>query len=203
MSLIDDALRRAQEEAERQEEAHRRSQRPWIPPEPPRPRRSRTPLFAAGALLAVAAAVWVAVRPARSGPGPVRRPSPSEPDRVAAPKLETVAVPAPDAPVTLAARPLPAPPPPRAAGATHPESRRPKPSSGLTDGKTFVRTVPLGEGLAIDLDGIVFSDTNPVAVIGGKVLGPGGIVDDFQVVRIEANRVTLRGRGVTIYVSLS
>jgi len=62
--------------------------------------------------------------------------------------------------------------------------------------------VPLGDGRALDLDGIVFSETNPVAVIGGQVLGPGGIVDDFQIVRIEANRVTLRGRGVTIFVSL-
>jgi hypothetical protein len=49
----------------------------------------------------------------------------------------------------------------------------------------------------------VFSETNPVAVIGGHLLGPGASVGDFEIVKIEENRVTLRGRGVTIFLTPS
>jgi len=49
MSLIDDALKRAREEAARQDEAHRRTKRPWIPPEPPKIRGGRA-VFVAAAL---------------------------------------------------------------------------------------------------------------------------------------------------------
>lgn len=85
----------------------------------------------------------------------------------------------------------PAPPPPRVSGAP-----------ALSDGRSFVRAVTLPSGEKVELEGIVYSDTNPVAVIGGKVLSPGAYVGDFRIARIEESRVTLSGNGVTIYLTL-
>ena len=79
----------------------------------------------------------------------------------------------------------------------------PSSRGAIPDGKTFVRTVNLPGEDPIELDGIVFSETNPVAVIGGHLLGPGSWVGAFEIVKIEENRVTLRGRGVTIFLTPS
>jgi hypothetical protein len=92
--------------------------------------------------------------------------------------------------------------PPTAAPAP-PAAAAPAPNrAALRDGKSYVRIVDLPGEDRIELEGIVYSETNPVAVIGGKVLAPGAFVGDFQVLKIEEDRVTLRGRGVTIYVTL-
>ena len=61
-------------------------------------------------------------------------------------------------------------------------------------------TLPGGPKIA--LEGIVFSETNPVALINGKVLPPGGVVEEFTIVSIKPDRVELNGRGVTIVVTL-
>jgi len=92
---------------------------------------------------------------------------------------------------------------PAAAAPAAPPARPARPAPPLPDGKTFVRTVSLPGEDPIELDGIVFSETNPVAVIGGHLLGPGASVGSFEIVKIEENRVTLRGRGVTIFLTPS
>ena len=222
MSLIDDALKRAQEEAARQEEAHRLARRPWIAPQPPRT-RSRAGGVAAIALsflLAAAGSAWFLARrrapaaPEASAPAPKAAPassprSPAPPPASSAKPLETVEVPPPAAvhpgPPTPKARPgAPAEaPPPGAAEPAPPPARPARATPPLPDGKTFVRTVTLPGEDPIELDGIVFSETNPVAVIGGRLVGPGASVGSFEIVKIEENRVTLRGRGVTIFLTPS
>jgi hypothetical protein len=227
MSLIDDALRRAQEEAARQDEAHRLARRPWIAPQPPR-RRGRAGRFAAiGIAFALAAgSVWFLARRAAPVPpralspaprpahGPAAAPGPSVvPAEPAKPALENVEVappvaarPAPERPKTNRAVPEGDPVSKRSPGeqpAPPPAPARPPRPSPIPDGKTFVRTVNLPGEEAIELDGIVFSETSPVAVIGGHLLGPGSWVGDFEIVKIEENRVTLRGRGVTIFLTPS
>jgi len=84
-------------------------------------------------------------------------------------------------------------------GSAAPES---KPVRGLADGKTYAGEVTLPDGPKIVLEGIVFSETNPVALINGKVLPPGGVVEEFTIVSIKPDRVELKGHGVTIVVTL-
>lgn len=221
MSLIDDALKRAQEEAARQEEAHRLSRRPWIAPQPAKPanRAGAVAAIAFAFALAAAGSAWFLAR--RGSPAPTRMPPPSRfaPAAVAPPTpspapLESVEVPPPpanrpDGEATKANRPGPAAraasadsPPPEAVPAPTPQ-RPPRAAPPIPDGKTFVRTVNLPGQDPIELDGIVFSESNPVAVIGGRLLGPGASIGEFEIVRIEENRVTLRGRGVTIFLTPS
>jgi hypothetical protein len=233
MSLIEDALKRAQEEVARQDEAQRRGKRPWIAPAPKNTTRH---LGAAAGIAAIAVAAaagttfWIlrhrtaAPAAAKSGPAaaaasPVlsapaeRAPAPLPPVREAVEvpppagtakpvpeKVETPAA-APPAPKTVPTpertSPSPAPPP----AAAPPEAARPA-APPLRDGRSFVRVVALPSGEKIELEGIVYSDTNPVAVIGGRVLSPGAYVGDFRIANIEESRVTLTGNGITIYLTL-
>jgi len=62
--------------------------------------------------------------------------------------------------------------------------------------------VELPGGGKISLDGIAYSEKHPVAVINGRVVESGGIVEDFTVERIEPERVTLTGRGMTIFLAM-
>jgi len=242
MSLIDDALKRAREEAARQDEALRREKRPWIPPPPEKLRSAGMPvvLAAASAVVLLGAAAWWVTRNRGATPRPGNGASaprvPASPISAAPrtahppPVLETVEVPppagarprtpepsaaapasaadaSPTAPAPRARRASPAPaaaPPPQAGSAAAPAPERASRGSAaaaLRDGSTFVRVADLPSGEKIELGGIVWSDTNPVAVIGGQLLSPGARIGDFQIVRIEENRVTLYGRGVTIYLT--
>ena len=225
MSLIDDALKRAQEEAARQDEAHRLARRPWIAPQPPRRRRpaGRIASLALAFALAVAGAAWFLSRRHAAAPPkapvPTRSPAPRPAPSAAAPDsppLENDEVPPPVATPPARERAKtnhavpeseppsqPAPPAAGPAPSSASSSERWPRAPSIPDGKTFVRTVNLPGEDAIELDGIVFSETSPVAVIGGHLLGPGSWIGDFEIVKIEENRVTLRGRGVTIFLTPS
>ena len=220
MSLIDEALKRAELEAARRD-GLRGGAYPWVPEHMPRRRRGWGLIAAAvvGLGLAVAGAVWLVGRPAPvQGPKSEVQSSPSQ-------KLETVEV-AP-APVGLPSRVVPRadddanakagkearrPTPPfdtaraRIAPAREPgaasAAAENKPARGLADGKTYAGKVTLPDGPKIELEGIVFSETNPVALINGKVLPPGGVVEEFTIVSIKSDRVELNGRGVTIFLTL-
>jgi hypothetical protein len=65
-----------------------------------------------------------------------------------------------------------------------------------------VREAKLPGGAKLSLGGIAYSETQPAAVINGQVVGPGQVIGDFTVVRIESQRVELRGRGMTLYLGL-
>ena len=220
MSLIDEALKRAELEAARRD-GLRGGAYPWVPEHMPRRRRGWGLIAAAvvGLGLAVAGAVWLVGRPAPvQGPKSEVQSSPSQ-------KFETVEV-AP-APVGLPSRVVPRadddanakagkearrPTPPfdtaraRIAPAREPgaasAAAENKPARGLADGQTYAGKVTLPDGPKIELEGIVFSETNPVALINGKVLPPGGVVEEFTIVSIKSDRVELNGRGVTIFVTL-
>jgi len=222
MSLIDEALKRAELEAARRD-GLRSGAYPWVPEHMPRRRRGRGLIAAILIFLAAIGLGWFLWR--RGETPVVQNPqSKIQNPPVASQKLETVEVPPP--PVGVPSRVLardkgaanavgpstkrPTPPfdaararvgPARepGSGSAAPES---KPARGLSDGKTYAGEVTLPDGPKIALEGIVFSETNPVALINGKVLPPGGVVEEFTIVSIKPDRVELNGRGVNIFVTL-
>jgi hypothetical protein len=223
MSLIDEALKRAELEAARRD-GLRSGAYPWVPEHMPRKRRRGGWIAAVVLSLAAIATGWL-LWP-RGETHIIQNPkSKIQNPPASVPKLETVEVSPP--PVGLPSRVLardkdaanasvgaeskrPTPPfdtarariaPARepGSGSAAPES---KPARGLSDGKTYAGEVTLPDGPKIALEGIVFSETNPVALINGKVLPPGGVVEEFTIVSIKPDRVELNGRGVTIVVTL-
>jgi len=67
--------------------------------------------------------------------------------------------------------------------------------------KVYVRTAQLG-ATRLELDGIVASPTDPVAMINRKLLGIGEGLDGWVVEKIEAKQVTLRGGNQTVILRL-
>ncbi len=228
MSLIDEALKRAELEAARRD-GLRSGTYPWVPEHAPKPRR-RWITVAAVVVIAAAAGGgvwWLSKRPTRS---PVQSQAEKAPSKIQNPKskidLETVEVPpppvglpsrvqargpfeAPDAREAPQTRPaaaadiakVHAPPAPRGRPDAAAAESRPPPKNAA-EGKTYVGEVKLPDGAKIELGGIVYSDTNPVALINDHVLGPGAGVEDFTIVSIQPDRVELKGRGTTIFLKL-
>lgn len=223
MSLIDEALKRAELEAARRD-GLRSGAYPWVPEHMPRKRRGWGWIAAVVLSLAAIAAGWL-LWP-RGETHVIQNPkSTIQNPPVASQRLETVDVPPP--PVGLPSRVLardreaananvgieskrPTPPfdtarariaPPKEPGSGGAAAES-KPARGPADGKTYAGEVTLPDGPKIALEGIVFSETNPVALINGKVLPPGGVVEEFTIVSIKSDRVELNGRGVTIFVTL-
>jgi outer membrane biosynthesis protein TonB len=260
MSLISDALKKARQEAARQD-----SLRPGLPyavgaataPAPRAPWISLLAGLGAGCLLAAAifaiaffggwgpfhkpaaqTQVAAAPAPAAPAPQPVTAP-PSQPAVQEAPPPKPVAVvetpapkpapeppkrepeavrpappqtppavaitprPAPEtapAPQPAAEAPAPAPAPVQAAPApvTPPQSA---PEGGLVEGNTYTGELPVPGGGSVKLNGIVYSPDHPIAVLDGRVMGPGENVQGFTVVAIESGRVKLQGHGATVYLS--
>jgi hypothetical protein len=226
MSLIDEALKRAELEAARRD-GLRGGTYPWVPERVPRKRRGWGWIAAivVGLGVTVAVAVWLIGRPE-----PVRSSAPvaaaaSRVQGTPSPILETVEVPPPpaglpsrgaaranDAANARAGRETQRPTPPfdtaraRVAPAREPAAAGAaadvKPPRGVVDGKTYAGEVALPDGPKIQLEGIVYSETNPVALINGKVLPPGGVIEEFTIVSIKPDRVELSVRGATIVVTL-
>ena len=58
-------------------------------------------------------------------------------------------------------------------------------------------------GARIELGGIVYSESNPTALVNGKIVGPGAVIEGFLIQRIEENRVEMsNSAGLTIYIAL-
>lgn len=255
MSLISEALKKARQEAARQD-----SLRQGVPyavgaVDPPRSRNPLMPLLAglgAGCLLAglLFGVAWIA------GVGPFAKPeretqvaqTPAPVEPTVAPQ---VATPEPTPVVTETAPPAPAPPPvtptpvpeerPQPVVETRPappveqpvvpqtapppeERPIPEPSpappaiqiqparptapppapanpGGLEEGKVYVGEVPLPGGGNLKLNGIAFSQEQPIVVLDGRVMGPGEVIQGFTVVEIQSDRVKLQGHGATVFVT--
>ena len=234
MSLIDEALKRAEMEAARRD-GLRTGASPWVMEN--RTRRRRGWMIAAAAVVLAAAggaAYWFL---ARGGAGEQSRPVASKAASIATTPvpeskidMRTVEV-APPPPVvkprepgrrdteakpaTNAAREepavsrhvspaatRPAAPASEAKPATAPAAAEAKSTRGLANGRTYVGEVSVPDAGKITLEGIVWSETNPIALVNGKVLPPGGVVEEFTIVSIQPDRVELKGRGITIYLAL-
>jgi hypothetical protein len=225
VSLIDDALKRAQ--AADDKAAGKPAERPWIPtpmPDAGLARRravTRWLGIAAAALAVAAAAVLVLRRSAPSGsPVPARGRDDGRSAATAVaplssptPLQEVVAVPTLTTPVPASApapRPRPtraaAPPPSSSAepaGAEAPApAPAPKPSGPIANGKTYAGSVTLPGGDRIELGGIVWSETEPRALLNDHVLGTDSYVEGYRIAKIEEDRVALEKDGVTIYVTV-
>lgn len=92
--------------------------------------------------------------------------------------------------------PATAPPPRTAPPARRPQAAPPTPEDG------HLREAPLPGGGSIRLDGIVWSETHPAAVIEGQVVGPGEYVRGARLLRVERDRVVLEADGGEIVVRL-
>ena len=88
------------------------------------------------------------------------------------------------------------PPPPARSEREH---APPRPSPERRDVARGEIAVPGGK---IELGGIVYSETNPVAVLNGHVVGVGAYVEGFLVVAIDENRVELKNDQRTIVLTL-
>jgi hypothetical protein len=225
MSLIDEALKRAEMEAARRD-GLRGGAYPWVPEHSLRKRRRWAVIAAVVVVAGIVAGgvLWLSRRPVPApAPGPGSKVQSSPPNE----ELQTVVVappprgqpdriPAADQDTTNpkasgeVKRPAPKPPaepahariatdavPPPAAAATDGKAAR-----GPADAKTYVGELTAPDGAKIELGGIVYSETNPVALINGKVLGPGATVEEFTIVSIQPDRVELRGRGITMFIAL-
>lgn len=215
MSLIDDALKRAQAAGEG--EASRPAGRPWIPtplPDPGIARRRaavRWMSIAAAVAVAAVAAVWLYRRefsaplplPAGEGRGEGRTAAGAMPQSTPTPDAVTLATPI----VVAKARTTP---PPRTAAAQPIESESaevqptaaPRAPQAIANGKTYAGVVNLPGGAKIELGGIVWSETEPRALLNDRIAAVGAFLEGFSLTKIEENRVVLEKDGVTIYISV-
>jgi hypothetical protein len=100
--------------------------------------------------------------------------------------------------------------PPReaAAGAIgeEPVSASPTPvphaPQAIANGKTYAGAVTLPGGAKIELGGIVWSQTEPRALLNDRIAAVGAFIEGFSLTKIDENRVALEKDGVTIYISV-
>ncbi|HTD53598.1 MAG TPA: hypothetical protein VK780_11285 [Thermoanaerobaculia bacterium] len=223
MSLIDDALKRAQAA----QEAGRQNGRPWTPPPLPDSRavRSRGRRAAAwtGAVLLLAAAVllWRARNSAKPALLSAPAKAPSAAAATLPPITSEVAVGPPskglppeaipssrgETSARSASKPLerpratPAAGPAAAAPSTGTRESRPHSAANAQE-RSYPGEMPLAGGGKITLDGIVFSEASPVAVLNGRVLPVGGFVEGYTVVKILPDRVELEADGAKVLLTL-
>ncbi len=218
MSLIDDALKRAQAAGEG--EAVKPTSRPWIPtplPDPGIARRRAMVRWAGiargrGTCLGPACGFIAANSqaplplPAGEGRGEGRPAAAVAPQPTATPDAVALATP------IVVSQPLPTRPPRTAAPApaegeaeaVKPAAPTPAPRApqAIADGRTYAGSVTLPGGAKIELGGIVWSETEPRALLNDRIAAVGAYIEGYSLTKIEENRVALEKDGVTIYVSV-
>lgn len=228
MSLIDEALRRARQEAARQDAAKRDEAYRHVPVLPPMAARRRTgippALVGAAVALLVIAGIALGVYLGRGSspepqpriaeaapvaPAPAPEPPPQRPVTVMeevpeeTPEPEPAPLPTPE-PTPAPPEPVPTPEPAAPAPAPEP-APTPEPTPAPTPApevRTYVREIPLPDGGSLRLNGIAFSAAQPVALINDKVLARGESYQGFLVTDIQANLVELRNDGTIVRVTL-
>jgi len=227
VSLIDEALKRAQAAQEGERE---RDIRPWSPPPLPDPRRTRQSqarwailLGSAAAILVAALLLWRSGRlatsaprsPSAKAPAPATGLPPISSDVAVAPPRAFTApevarsrgeastpsgsTTAPGRPAASSATPAPGP---AIASAPRGETRETRPHSAGTATRSYAGEMPLPGGVKITLDGIVFSEESQVAVVNGRVLPVGGFVEGYEIVQILPDRVELERDGARVVLTL-
>jgi hypothetical protein len=73
---------------------------------------------------------------------------------------------------------------------------------GAAEPRSYVRTIELPGGGSLELGGIAWSETSPVALLNGKAVGRGEVVEGCLVVEIEPAQIELRYDEQTIYLRL-
>jgi hypothetical protein len=214
MSLIDEALKRAEGAPGRSTGPDR--QRPWshapLPDAGRAARRLALRTAALAAALALAGAVALIL-------------SRSAPDAGAKPPSQLPARPSPVAPTPVVLAEVSVPPPARGVEESRTKARRqeqpaahaapsPQPAAspaapvpavadraaGPVSGRTYTGSVTLPGGAKLELEGIVYSDTNATAVVNGRIVGEGAVIEGFTVSGIEETRVTFSGNGLTFFL---
>ena len=219
MSLIDDALKRAQEASRRGGETER--SRPWTPAPLPDAGLARRRAVLRGVLwtlagLAAAAAlglggwlVWNAAAPEVQRTPRAAAAAPTAPQARAEVVVPTRAEALAPTPLANAAASA-APTRPRPTRVAIPKTEDvsplvvevPPPPSILKDGQTYTGVVVLPDGSRIELGGIVWSEEEPRALLNERIVATDAYVGGFTVARIEENRVALVRDGMTIYIKV-
>ena len=217
MSLIDEALKRAQEAARKEGAAPQ--PRPWTPaPQPDaglarRRRIVRTLAWSASIAAAVllgavgVRAVWNAAGPSqRPSAAPAAAPTARAPEPTLAETVVTTPMAAPPAAaVTRAPRPSRTSMPEGVSIAgTAPEATLApaSPTRPAGEGRIHVGALQLPDGARIELGGIVWSETEPRALLNDRIVATGSYVEGFTVSKIEEDRVVLEKDGVSITIRL-
>ncbi|HTR02705.1 MAG TPA: hypothetical protein VMN82_05870, partial [Thermoanaerobaculia bacterium] len=68
--------------------------------------------------------------------------------------------------------------------------------------KTYPGSVTLPDGGRIELGGVVWSESEPRALLNDRVLGVGAYVEGYSVLRIEEDRVVLEKDGATLTLTV-
>jgi len=226
LSLIDEALRRARQQAAHQDAAKRDDAYRHVPVLPPMASRRRSGLSpvligAAVALCLIAAVAFGIYLGRGSSPEPpqqriaeapsippVPTPEPQRPSPVIeeTPEPEPEPTPAPEpepTPEPIIETPAPPPAPlPEPEPTPEPTPAPTPPPAPDPEIRTYVREIPLPEGGSLRLNGIAFSAAQPVALINDKVLAKGESYEGFLVTDIQANLVELRKNGTIVRVTL-
>lgn len=85
--------------------------------------------------------------------------------------------------------------------AEEPPHHTQRPPSPTAPAKTYAGSANVSTG-RIELDGIVYNESSPTALINGRVVAPGGFVAGYTVVRIERDRVELKDENGAIILTL-
>ncbi|HEY6050902.1 MAG TPA: hypothetical protein VIZ58_06610, partial [Thermoanaerobaculia bacterium] len=143
---------------------------------------SASPLPIAGAALPSGSA----------GPGGRREPEPPVrgQKRIAAPRAAAGSLPA-----SLGGEP---PLPPR----TEAPPPLPHPAGRAVDGRTYIGALVAPNGARVELGGIVYSETNASALLNGRILPVGAVVEGMTISAIQEDRVELSAEGLTVHLTL-
>ncbi len=219
MSLIDEALKRAQEASRRGDApGEKERSRPWTPaPLPDAGLARRRALVRAGlwtlAGLAAAAAlawggrrIWDAASPDSPPPARAAAVLPTSPSTVPAAVGVPMPMPTPmptGAPQAATARPRPTRVAiPQTEDIAPGVIEVPPPPSVLEDGRTYVGVIQLPDGAKIELGGIVWSEDEPRALLNDRIVAADAYVAGFTVAKIEESRVVLVRDGMTVYLAV-
>ncbi|HEY1435031.1 MAG TPA: hypothetical protein VGG65_06625, partial [Thermoanaerobaculia bacterium] len=77
-----------------------------------------------------------------------------------------------------------------------------KPAAAGATGRNYVGSLALPGGGRLELGGIVWSETEPRALLNDRIVGTGAYVEGYTVVKIEEDRVVLEKDGATISLSV-